>query len=65
MKFSKESKGLEVGSFYLLKVPKWSESGYMVAECVGYENHKPVFADEIMGREVDQEDVEGWAPLDF
>jgi hypothetical protein len=63
MKFSKEATGLRLGNYYLLKAPLWSDSGYVIAECVGSEMGQPVFANDMTAHEIPFDDIEGWAEL--
>ena len=65
MIFSKKTEGLKLEEFYLLKAPKWSESGYAIAQCAGYEQGHPVFVDDVMQREIADDLIDGWALLEF
>ena len=63
MEFTNCAKGLHVGEWYLLQAPSWSESGYLIAELYRFDGLAPVFTYELDGREIPDDDINGWCYL--
>lgn len=63
MDFTNDTKGLVKGDWYLLEAPNLSESGYVIAQLDRFDRSVPVFAYEVDGRDIDDDDIRGWVPL--
>jgi hypothetical protein len=62
MTFTNDTRRLDLGDWYLLETPHYSESGFVIAQLRRFNGLQPVFEAEVTG-EVDDEHILGWCPL--
>ena len=63
MEFTNDTKGMELGEYYLLEAPSWTESCYVIAQLERFDGLVPVFTYEADGRAIPDDDVNGWCYL--